>query len=172
MYLLDTNILIDISRRKLNAAYELLLNSDAGLFKVPAVVKAELLLGAEKSMQPEEERLKVESLLLPFEIIPFDETCAAHYAKIRADLERKGLTIGGNDYLIAATALAHGAPFWSPTTWMSSNVCLGFPLNAGKRSISRRASSSVSVDQGMTLSFRLSSWLRSSSDQDAGAMWP
>ena len=109
MYLLDTNILIDISRRKLNAAYELLLNSDAGLFKVPAVVKAELLLGAEKSMQPEEERLKVESLLLPFEIIPFDETCAAHYAKIRADLERKGLTIGGNDYLIAATALAHGA---------------------------------------------------------------
>ena len=61
MYLLDTNILIDISRRKLNAAYELLLNSDAGLFKVPAVVKAELLLGAEKSMQPEEERLKVES---------------------------------------------------------------------------------------------------------------
>ena len=80
MYLLDTNILIDISRRKLNAAYELLLNSDAGLFKVPAVVKAELLLGAEKSMQPEEERLKVESLLLPFEIIPFDETCAAHYA--------------------------------------------------------------------------------------------
>ena len=23
--------------------------------------------------------------------------------------ERKGLTIGGNDYLIAATALAHGA---------------------------------------------------------------
>lgn len=109
MYLLDTNILIDISRRKLNAAYELLLNSDAGLFKVPAVVKAELLLGAEKSMQPEEERLKVESLLLPFEIIPFDETCAAHYTKIRADLELKGLTIGGNDYLIAATALARGA---------------------------------------------------------------
>lgn len=146
MYLLDTNILIDISRRKLNAAYELLLNSDARLFKVPAVVKAELLLGAEKSMQPEEERLKVESLLLPFEIIPFDETCAAHYAKIRADLERKGLTIGGNDYLIAQQPLLT-APFWSPTTWMSSNVCLGFPLNAGKRSISRRASSSVSADR-------------------------
>ena len=48
-------------------------------------------------------------MLLPFEIIPFDETCAAHYAKIRADLEQKGRTIGSNDYLIAATALAHGA---------------------------------------------------------------
>lgn len=109
MYLLDTNILIDISRRKLNAAYELLMNSDASLFKVPAMVKAELLVGAEKSSRPDEERMRVESLLLPFEIIPFDESCAAHYAKIRATLERKGQTIGSNDYLIAATALAHGA---------------------------------------------------------------
>lgn len=109
MYLLDTNILVDISRRRLNSAYDLLMDSDASLFKVPAVVKAELLLGAEKSLRPDEERLKVNSLLLPFEIIPFDETCAAHYAKIRAALERKGQTIGSNDYLIAATALAHGA---------------------------------------------------------------
>lgn len=109
MYLLDTNILIDISRRKLNAAYELLMSNDASLFKVPAVVKAELLLEAEKSSHPNEERMKVESLLLPFEIIPFDETCAAQYAKIRTDLEGKGQHIGDNDYLIAATALAHGA---------------------------------------------------------------
>lgn len=109
MYHLDSNILIGFLRGQLMSAYELLMNSDASLFKVPAVVKAELLVGAEKSSCPDEERLRVESLLLPFEIIPFDETCAAHYAKIRADLERKGLTIGGNDYLIAATALAHGA---------------------------------------------------------------
>lgn len=109
MYHLDSNILIGFLRGHLMSAYELLMGSDASLFKVPAVVKAELLVGAEKSSRPDEERLRVESLLLPFEIIPFDETCAAHYAKIRADLERKGLTIGGNDYLIAATALAHGA---------------------------------------------------------------
>lgn len=109
MYHLDSNILIGFLRGHLMSAYELLMGSDASLFKVPAVVKAELLVGAEKSSRPDKERLRVESLLLPFEIIPFDETCAAHYAKIRADLERKGLTIGGNDYLIAATALAHGA---------------------------------------------------------------
>ena len=52
------------------------MNSDASLFKVPAVVKAELLLGAEKSARPEEERLRVESLLLLFRIVPFDEACA------------------------------------------------------------------------------------------------
>lgn len=76
MFLFDTNILIDISKCKLNSACELLMNSDASLFKIPAVVKAELLLGAEKSARPEEERLRVESLLLPFEIVPFDEASA------------------------------------------------------------------------------------------------
>lgn len=109
MYLLDSNILIDISRRKLRYAYNALMLNDASLFKVPAIVKAELLLGAEKSNSPEEERLNVESLLLPFDIVPFDETCAVQYARIRAYLERKGKTIGSNDYLIAATALAHSA---------------------------------------------------------------
>ncbi len=109
MYFFDSNVLIDISRQKLPFTYELLLKSDASLFKVPAVVKAELLLGAEKSNDPEKEQFKVESLLLPFDIVPFDSSCAAHYARIRAYLERRGQTIGGNDYLIAATALAHSA---------------------------------------------------------------
>lgn len=109
MYCLDSCILVDFLRGKLKLAYDLLMKSDAGLFKVPAVVKAELLLGAEKSDRPEEERLKVDSLLLPFEIVPFDEACAVHYARIRASLERKGQPIGGNDYLIAATALSRGA---------------------------------------------------------------
>ncbi len=49
MFLFDANILIDISKCKLNSACELLMNSDASLFKIPAVVKAKLLLGAEKA---------------------------------------------------------------------------------------------------------------------------
>lgn len=109
MYLLDTNILIDISRRKLNIAYDLLMNSDASLFKVPAIVKAELLVGAEKSDKPNEERLRAETLLLPFEIVPFDEECAVQYARIRAYLEAKGHPVSSNDYMIAATAIAHSA---------------------------------------------------------------
>ncbi len=109
MYYLDSSILIGFLRGKLPLSCELLMNSDASLFKVPAVVKAELLLGAEKSSRREEERFRVETLLLPFEIVPFDDSCAIQYAKIRADLERKGMAIGSNDYLIAATALAHSA---------------------------------------------------------------
>lgn len=109
MYFLDANILIGFLRGELNSAYNMLTKSDASMFKVPAVVQAELLYGAEKSRDPEKEGFRVESLLLPFDIVPFDKTCASHYARIRAHLERKGMAIGANDYLIAATALAHGA---------------------------------------------------------------
>lgn len=107
MYVFDSNILIDLSKGRLGIAYEMLRLSDASLFKVPAMVKAELLVGAEKSNRPEEERLRIDSLLLPFEVLPFDDACAFQYAKIRAYLERKGTPIGGNDLIIAATALAN-----------------------------------------------------------------
>lgn len=109
MYMLDTNVLVDFLRGASISIYEMLLKSDASLIKVPAVVKAELLLAAEKSKRPEEERFRVESVLLPFEIVPFDSQCAVPYARIRAQLESEGRTIGANALLVAATALAHDA---------------------------------------------------------------
>jgi len=36
--------------------------------------------------------------------VPLDADAALHYAGIRADLKRRGLTIGANDLLIAAHA--------------------------------------------------------------------
>jgi tRNA(fMet)-specific endonuclease VapC len=42
-----------------------------------------------------------------YEIIHFDIKSAEIYAAIRAELERKGRMIGGNDLVIAATVLAH-----------------------------------------------------------------
>jgi tRNA(fMet)-specific endonuclease VapC len=44
-----------------------------------------------------------------FESYSFDDHCAEVYARIRADLEQRGLPIGPNDLLIAATAIAHEA---------------------------------------------------------------
>lgn len=82
----------------------------------PAIVEAELLYGAENSNNPEEGRYFVESLLSPLHIIPFDSRCAACYARVRADLKRRGCIIGPNDLLIAATALAHGATLVSNNT--------------------------------------------------------
>ena len=104
-YLLDACVCVDFMRGRLPLGYDVLRQSDPRLFGVPAVVAAELRLGAETKKN----RLMVESFLMPFEIVPFDSSCAIEYARIRADLESKGAPIGPNDYLIAATARAHGA---------------------------------------------------------------
>lgn len=107
MYLLDTNVFVDMLRGNLTHAYEMMRKSDAFFFATSAVVRAELLCGASKMEKPEQERFRVESLLLPFACLPFDDACAVQYGRIRAHLERKGEKIGANNYLIAATALAH-----------------------------------------------------------------
>ena len=109
MYLLDTNVLVDFLRGRMPHGYDLMRASDPRLFKIPSIVEAELLAGAEKSRDPEQARFAVESILLPFEVVPFCSKCARHYGRIRAHLEREGMAIGPNDLLIAATALAHGA---------------------------------------------------------------
>lgn len=109
MYFIDSNILIGFLRGTLQSACHCLMKSDTSLYKVPAIVKGELLVGVEKSQRPAEERFKVDTLLLPFEIVPFDSSCAVQYARIRAQLEREGRRIGTNDCMIAATAVAHSA---------------------------------------------------------------
>ena len=109
MYVFDTNIIIEFLRGRLPMGLELLKNTDCRLVKIPAIVEAELLLGALKSQNPEKSRLAIESLLCNYEVLPFDSACAHMYARIRADLEAAGQTIGPNDLIIAATALAHDA---------------------------------------------------------------
>lgn len=76
---------------------------------IPLTVYAELLVGAEKSSQPEKVLRQIELLLEAHEIVEITEEVAEHYARVRADLEKRGVTIGGNDLWIAATACAHGA---------------------------------------------------------------
>ena len=49
------------------------------------------------------------ALLRPMQVLPFDSECAAHAARIRAELEAAGTPIGAHDTLIAATALRHQA---------------------------------------------------------------
>lgn len=109
MYMLDSCVCIDFMRGRLPIGYKLFKESDPRLFRIPSVVVAELLTGAEKSSNPSANRNIVEQFLLPFQIAPFDGMCAHAYAVLRSDLERKGLKIGANDMLIAATAMANQA---------------------------------------------------------------
>jgi tRNA(fMet)-specific endonuclease VapC len=50
----------------------------------------------------------VERFLSPFEIVPSSERAARHDARIRAQLEWSGASIGPNDLIIAATSMANG----------------------------------------------------------------
>ena len=77
--------------------------------RISAVVRGELLLGAEHSADPRRTREEVLRFLQPFEVAPVDADVARHYAVLRAELESRGGSIGPNDLWIAATALAWGA---------------------------------------------------------------
>ena len=107
MYYLDTNTCVYF----LNGTYksileELKLNKPEDI-KIPALVKAELLLGVEKSIKRELNERIFNKFLEPFEVISFDDESSIVYAKIRANLEKKGRIIGPNDLIIAATVMAH-----------------------------------------------------------------
>ena len=105
-YLFDTNICIYFlqgRKPQLKRKFQLFKPGD---IKIPSIVKAELLLGAEKSERREFNLAKINEFLFPFTIIPFDTSAAEEYAAIRSALEKKGATIGANDYIIAATVLA------------------------------------------------------------------
>jgi len=65
----------------------------------------ELFVGVSKGTQPERERMKVESTLEPFTVLPFDENTARIYGAIVGFLERRGLPISEIDALIASVAL-------------------------------------------------------------------
>jgi tRNA(fMet)-specific endonuclease VapC len=111
MYILDTCICVEFLRGRLSTGYQMMRQSPAGLFKIPAMAVGELLLGAEKAPEKWQalERRSVEVFLESFDVVPFDEKCARAYSRLRADLEARGCRIGEIDMEIAATALANQA---------------------------------------------------------------
>jgi tRNA(fMet)-specific endonuclease VapC len=105
-YLLDTNVCIRILNGTSPAVVTRLRRSSPGDIGVSAVVRAELVYGAQKSARPAENLRVVAAFLGPFGCLPFDQAAADAYGGIRASLERVGRPIGPNDLLIAATAIA------------------------------------------------------------------
>lgn len=106
-YYLDTDICISAMKGQVPSFVEWMKSLSPDRIKIPAIVKAELLLGAKKSDRSKGALSTVEDFLEPFEIVPFCDQCAVVYSEIRAELERKGRSIGPNDLLIAVTVATH-----------------------------------------------------------------
>ncbi len=107
MNFLDTNICIYAIKNKYPSIVEHFKRHSPKDIKIPSIVKAELLLGAEKSSFRSKTKSIIEQFLFPFEIIPFDDKATVFYAEIRAKLEKSGQLIGPNDLIIAAIVIAH-----------------------------------------------------------------
>ena len=110
MLILDSNIISYYLRGDLQIVprVQALAPADVG---VPAIVEYELRYGLLRLPQEAAKpRLAALMLLLqPMQRLPFDRDCAAHAARIRAELEAAGTPIGPRDTLIAATALRYQA---------------------------------------------------------------
>ena len=71
------------------------------------MVVAELFYGAEKSQRRDENLMRCKDFVSLFEVIDFNLSAAEHYADIRATLEKLGMSIGGNDMVIASVVRAN-----------------------------------------------------------------
>jgi tRNA(fMet)-specific endonuclease VapC len=107
LYLLDTNILSDLVRRPQGVVAGHIERVGEANIATSIIVAAELRFGAEKkgSRQLTD---RINAILEAIEILPFASPADATYGAIRAKLEKMGRTIGANDLLIAAHALALG----------------------------------------------------------------
>ena len=106
-YLLDTNTCIRyINGRSPNIRAKLptIPRVDVG---VSIITRAEMYYGSDKSQTPERSRQKQLEFLQTVQPVLFDEVAAIIYGDIRAYLDKQGTPIGGNDLLIAATALTN-----------------------------------------------------------------
>ena len=106
-FYLDTNTCIYFLKGKFKNIQDRLKEVHPESIKIASIVKAELLLGVEKSQKKEENRKKILQFLRPYEIMGFDDICTGVYARIRAGLELQGKIIGPNDIILAATVIAH-----------------------------------------------------------------
>lgn len=108
-YLLDTNICVALIRRQPPALIQQLTSHAPDGVGVSTITVAELHYGVMKSQAPANNQAALDQFLLPLDILPFDHAASVAYGHLRAELERKGLSIGSLDTLIAAHALSLGA---------------------------------------------------------------
>jgi tRNA(fMet)-specific endonuclease VapC len=108
-YHLDTSACISALRLPIGRVPSILDHWEANDTSLSSIVAAELEVGVYKSARPEIQRARLDLLFARLRVASFDESAARHYGEIRAELEKKGVSIGPLDLLIAAHARSLGA---------------------------------------------------------------
>lgn len=106
----DTSLLIAAERGLLDVD-DFVRGREEEPFGISVITVSELLHGVHRA-DTEKRRLKreayVEKVIETFPIYPFDTATARIYARIWANLVRKGIQVGAHDLIIASTAIALG----------------------------------------------------------------
>jgi tRNA(fMet)-specific endonuclease VapC len=106
MIVVDSDVLIDALRGREPARSRVAEGLGQGSLATTAVNAFELRSGARSAQQ----EAKIEDLLGPLALRPFDDGAARAAATARRELERRGETIGMGDYLIAGVCLSRSLP--------------------------------------------------------------
>lgn len=107
-YMLDTNTVSDFVKGHARVD-EHVMATPMPAICISVITEAELLYGLAR--RPEAKRLHhtVGELLKRLDVLPWNRSVARCYGALRADLARRGATLGALDLLIAAHALATDA---------------------------------------------------------------
>jgi tRNA(fMet)-specific endonuclease VapC len=109
-YLLDSNAWIGWLRNSQPKLVARIAQEDPADLRLCSVVLGELLYGAERA-SPAYRASNLQAVTLiraRFVSLPFDDSAAEEYGKLRAHLAAAGQPIGPTDMMIAAIALANG----------------------------------------------------------------
>ena len=108
MYLLDTNICIYAMKDRYPFLTERLLTIHPDQIFVSSVTVGELEYGAAKSRWGEQTRLRMQMFVSAFTVLPFSQSDAVVFGRIRAELAAMGTPIGPYDMMIAAQGVNRG----------------------------------------------------------------
>lgn len=104
-FLLDTNILSDLVRNPRGQIFDRIKEVKEQNICTSIVVAAELRYGAAKKASSRL-TMQLDAVLHAMDVLAFEQPADAVYGELRTRLERAGQSVGANDLLIAAHALA------------------------------------------------------------------
>ena len=106
-YMVDTNIVIYTMKNRPDSVRERF-KKHHGRMCISSIILMGLVYGAERSSNPDINLTSLEGFVARMEVLPLNDSAAAHAGQICADLERLGMTIGPYVQFIAGHARSQG----------------------------------------------------------------